>query len=122
MALLASREIRTILRHEQIAQRRAARVSEAPILYEPPKRLALSVDERGGCERKQVEERLSTTDLFRFNLAAPSDASRRSLGNVNDVRVTLHPGEFKVYLGHRVGHPAKFARVYAVLTKSVSKR
>ena len=83
--------------------------------------MELSVDERGGCERKQVEERLSTTDLFRFNLAAPSDASRRSLGNVNDVRVTLHPGEFKAYLGHRVGHPAKFARVYAVLTKSVSK-
>ena len=64
MALLASREIRTILRHEQIAQRRAARVSEAPILYEPPKRLALSVDERGGCERKQVEERLDRQSII----------------------------------------------------------
>ena len=33
-------------------------------LYEPLQRLVLSVDERGGCERKQVEERLDRQSII----------------------------------------------------------
>ena len=74
---------------------------------------------------------MSTTDLFRFNLAAPSDASRRSLGNVNDVRVTLHPGEFKAFfvdaakVSLELGHAKagiEFAHYRELVTPELAQR